>query len=80
MTPAASAEDRPFASAEAIRSLENRIDCCRELFRTRMAREGMLMLSQPGNELGKTVVDLYRMNCRGGPTRPRRIRLACWLR
>jgi hypothetical protein len=71
------AEDRPYAVAESIRNLENRVDCCRALFRTRTARAVMLLVSQPGNDLGKTVVDMYRMNCRGraNPSAAHQVRL-----
>jgi hypothetical protein len=75
--PLSGALDRPFAAAESIRNLENRMECCRALFCTRTARTVMLLVSQPGNDLGKTLVDMYRMNCRGraNPSAAHQVRL-----
>jgi hypothetical protein len=76
-SPSSATEDRPFAAAESVRKLVNRMDCCRALFGTRTARAVMLLLSQPGNELGRAVADLYRMNCQGrsNPSAPHQVSL-----
>jgi hypothetical protein len=76
-SPSSATEDRPFATAEAIRNLVNRMDWFRALFGTRTARAVMLLLSQPDNELSRTVADLYRMNCQGrsNPSAPDQVSL-----